>query len=270
MSKFTLSAFGDEISPHLDEQIKVLKQNDIHYLELRNIENQCIIDYSSKEIKETHKVLDGAGIGVSAVASPIGKISITDDFQPHLNRFQKTLETARLLDTNNIRMFSFYMPQGADPANYRDEVLDRWNKFLFAAKGSGLTLLHENEKSIYGDTAARCLDLLETLNNSQVKAVFDPANFVQCGVAAYPDAFNLLKGYVVYMHIKDALFADRSVVPAGEGDGKVNEILIELDKMGYEGFLSIEPHLNSNEPGGGPEKFVVAANAIKKLLAGLK
>lgn len=269
MSKFILSAFGDEIDPDLHEQIRVLKLNDIHFLEFRNMNNKCIIDYSADEIAETHKALEESGIKVSAVASPIGKILITDDFAPHLDRFKKTMETAHILDTKYIRMFSFYIPRDSDAARYRDEVLARWIGFMDTAKGSGLTLLHENEKMIYGDTAARCLDLLETLNCPYIKAVFDPANFVQCGVAAYPDAFNLLKKHIAYIHIKDALFADRSVVPAGEGDGRVDDVLRELHTMGYEGFLSIEPHLNANEPGGGPEKFAVAANALKKLLSRL-
>lgn len=269
MSRFILSAFGDEISPNIEEQIRVLKQNDIHYLEFRNMENKCIIDYPLKEIKHTHKLLENNGIKVSALASPIGKIMVTDEFMPHLDKFKKGIETAYILETKYIRMFSFYIPAGHDAAEYRDEVLARWHKFIEAAKGSGLTLLHENEKAIYGDVAARCLDLLDTINCHYVKAVFDPANFVQCGNITYPDAFKMLKKYVAYIHIKDALYKDNSVVPAGEGDGKIEEILSELKKGGYEGFLSIEPHLNANEPGGGPQKFAVAANALKKILSGL-
>jgi len=264
--KFIVSAFGDEISPHLEEQIRVLLANDIHFLELRGVEGKVIIDYPLQEVKTTQQKLSDAGIGVSAVGSPIGKIPITEAFAPHLERFKKTIEVAHTLKTTSIRMFSFYMPPGSDPANHREEVLERWRQFIEAARGSGLTLLHENEKGIYGDTASRCLDLLDSLDCPDVKATFDPANFVQCGEETYPYAFKLLHKHIAYMHIKDARFEDGSVTPAGEGDGKLPEILADLKQSGYEGFLSIEPHLNASLPGGGPELFGVAAKALKKIL----
>jgi sugar phosphate isomerase/epimerase len=270
MSKFTLAAFGDEISPVLDEQIQVMLANDVRYLEFRGMEGRGIIDYPLPEVKAAYQKLVDAGMGVSAVGSPIGKIGIQDDFAPHLDRFKKTIEVAHALETKYIRMFSFFIPEGHDPAIYRDEVLKRWTAFVEAAKGSGLTLLHENEKHIYGDTAERCLDLLNTLNCDYVKATFDPANFVQCEVETYPHAFNLLRKHTIYLHIKDARYADGGVTPAGEGEGKLPEILAELHRAGFEGFASIEPHLAHSLPGGGPELFGVAANALKKLLAALK
>ena len=264
--KFVLSAFGDEISPHLEEQIRVLLANDIHFLEIRDVEGQVIIDYSLAEVKNIQQKLTAAGIGVSAVGSPIGKIPINEAFGPHLERFKKTIEVAHALKTSNIRMFSFYMPPDNDPAQFRNSVLERWQQFVEAARGTGLTLLHENEKGIYGDTAKRCLDLLDSLNCPYVKATFDPANFVQCGEETYPAAYNLLRKHIAYLHIKDSRYQDGSVTPAGEGDGKLREILADLKQSGYEGFLSIEPHMKDNLPGGGPEMFGIAANALKKIL----
>nr|WP_207754192.1 sugar phosphate isomerase/epimerase family protein [Caldicoprobacter guelmensis] len=259
----------------------VLEQHGIGYIEMRGVYGKSIVQYSLDEVKDIKRKLDERGFKISAVGSPIGKIGILDDFEPHLKLFKHTIEIAKILETNYIRMFSFYIPKGDDPAKYRDEVLRRWEEFIKAAQGTGLTLLHENEKDIYGDTAERCLDLLKTLNCEYVKFTFDPANFVQCDVETYPHAFNLLKDYIAYMHIKDALYSNHSVVPAGYGDGRVKEILAELYNMGYEGFLSIEPHLGNfvgfsqleqgmvdpNLPEGGPKLFGVAASALKKILS---
>ncbi len=273
MSKFIISAFGDEISPHLDEQIRVLRDHDIHYLEFRGMEGKGIIDYPLAEVKTAQHKLADAGVAISAVGSPIGKIPITEAYEPHLERFKKTMDVAQALDTPYIRMFSFYMPFQSEPesgySQYREEVLHRWQQFIEAAKGSGLTLLHENEKGIYGDTADRCLDLLDSLSCAYVKATFDPANFIQCGEETYPRAFEMLRKHIAYMHIKDALAVDGSVVPAGQGDGKLPAILRSLDQSGFEGFLSIEPHLNASLPGGGPELFGVAARALKDVLKSL-
>jgi len=267
MSVFILSAFGDEISPDLSEQTRVLKAHGIHSLELRGMGGQSILQYSLKEVKQAADFLSAEGIAVSAVGSPIGKIPITDQFAPHLDRFKYTLEIAHVLHTQYIRMFSFYLASDQDPVEYRDEVLNRWRHFIEAAQGSGLTLLHENEKGIYGETAKRCLDLLDTLSSKIVGATFDPANFVQCGVETYPHAYQLLRKHIRYMHIKDALALGGSVVPAGQGDGHVLEILRDLKASGFTGYLSIEPHLQDSLPGGGPEKFAIAANALKNLLA---
>lgn len=280
MSKFIISAFADEIDPMLTVQMNELDRYGIKYIEMRGVNGKGLVQHSLEEVKDIKKQLDERGFKISSVGSPIGKIKITDDFGPHLDLFKHTIEIANILETKYIRMFSFFMPEGEDPAKYRDEVLERWKKFIEAAEGSGLVLLHENEKDIYGDTAERCLDLFQTLNSDMVKAVFDPANFVQCGEVTYPKAYNLLKDYIEYMHIKDAVNSDKRVVPAGQGDGKVYEILKDLYDSGFEGFLSLEPHLGafvglaelennmdiSKLPEGGPRQFAIAENALRKLV----
>ncbi len=283
MSKFVISAFGDEIADDLKVQMDVLEQHGISHIEMRGVNGRPLVNHTLDEVAGIRKELDKRGFSISAVGSPIGKIGITDDFTAHLELFKHTVEIAKVLGTNYIRMFSFYIPKGEEPEKYRDEVLRRWREFIKAAEGSGLILLHENEKDIYGDTPERCLDLLKTLDCNYVKAVFDPANFVQCGVKTYPGAFELLKDYCVYFHIKDALYKDHSVMPSGYGDGKVPEIIQQLHGGGYEGFLSLEPHLGgfsglaalendlniSNLPEGGAGTFAIAANALKKILGSL-
>ena len=111
----------------------------------------------------------------------------------------------------------------------------------YAAR-EGLLLLHENEKAIYGDMACRCRKLMDTFYGPHYQCVFDFANFVQCGQDTL-EAYELLKPFISYVHIKDALKTDGSVVPAGMGDGHVAKILEMLDQAGYQGYLSLEPHL---------------------------
>ncbi len=283
MNNFIISAFGDEIADDLRTQMDVLSSHDIKYIEMRGVNGKALVQHTLEEVYGIKQELDKRGFRISAIGSPIGKINITDDFQPHLSLFRHTVEIAKILEAQFIRMFSFFIPNGADPAVYRDEVIHRWNEFIRTAEGAGLVLLHENEKEIYGDTPERCLELMETLNCSFLKAVFDPANFVQCGVEPYPYAFDMLKGHIGYVHVKDALYSDHSVVPAGYGDGKLKEILTALMNNGYGGFLSLEPHLgvftgfaelehNTRilaTPGDGPGKFAIAAGALKDIIEGL-
>ncbi len=274
---FTYSAFADEISPDLNTQISVLKKYSINHIEARGVDGKNISDYTVSEIKEVKKVLDDNGFYISALGSPIGKIQITDDFVPELDKFKNTLDLAAELNTKYIRMFSFFMDT-ARAAEYRDEVLERWNQYLAAAKGYPVLLLHENEKGIYGDTAERCFDLLTTLNSPQLRATFDPANFVQCGEDTLK-AYELLKEFVEYMHIKDAMLTTGEVVPAGYGDGNVKAILDALKAKNWSGFLSFEPHLADfagfsdleknaakKEQRSGEETFDIAYQALMKLM----
>ena len=268
MSKFILSAFADEIAADLKTQMDILEQHDICHIEMRGVNGRNLVEHSLDEVREIKKILDQRGFKISAVGSPIGKIKITDDFEPHLKLFKHTIEIAKILETSYIRMFSFFIPAAEDPKAHREEVMRRWSQFIEAAAGSGLILLHENEKEIYGDTPERCLDLLNTMHSDSLKAIFDPANFVQCDVKTYPEAFDLLKDQVVYLHIKDAVYADHHVTPAGEGDGKIREILKALHERDFSGFLSLEPHLDgSSLPGGGPKLFGVACEALKRILS---
>ena len=283
MAQFVLTAFGDEISPSPEVQIEVLRRHGIGCLELRSADGVNIADFTPAMAASLAHRLEAGGIRVSALGSPIGKIGVNDDFAPHLAQFERLLGFAELFGTRFIRVFSFYIPKGVDPARCRGEVLRRLYILADRAAARGVTLLHENEKGIYGDTAERCLDLLRAVGSPYLRATFDPANFIQCGVTPYPDAYRLLSGYIEYVHIKDALAATGQVVPAGCGDGRLPALLQTLSEKGFSGYLSIEPHLGyfpgmeklerkldvTKIKNGGPEAFGVAADALASLLASL-
>lgn len=232
---FQLAAFADEADGKISGQIKAMKENGIGYLEIRGVDGQNISNISVDKAKEVRKELDDAGLAVWSLGSPYGKIGINEDFAPHLELFKKGLELADVLGTRRIRMFSFYVPQG-EAKRYTDEVMKRLDQFVTVAKDSGIILCHENEKGIYGDMADRCAEIHR--NFPQLKAVFDPANFIQCGQDTVK-AWEMLSPYVEYMHIKDAL-ADKRVVPAGKGIGNLSYLL-----QNYKGsVLTLEPHLS--------------------------
>ena len=242
MAKFILSAFADEASPKVAEQLKALKDNKIELIEPRNIDGKNISELSVDEAKQLKAQLDEAGIKVSSIGSYYGKIFINEDFEPHFEAFKNTVEVAKILETKYIRMFSFYIPEGENADNYKDEVLRRVKAMAEYSYEQGILCCHENEKGIYGDVPERCLVLAEALGE-KLGCIFDPANYLQCGVNTL-DGFKLLEKYITYMHIKDVRTSDGAVVPAGCGDGKVEDILRALDS--YEGrkfILTVEPHL---------------------------
>jgi sugar phosphate isomerase/epimerase len=234
--RLQLCAFADEAGNSLAEQIAALKANAIPYLEIRGVDGKNIADLNAAEAKAIYERLADEGIRVWSLGSPAGKTKITADFAVEEERFKRLLETADLMQARCIRLFSFY--ETAGDAAYFDEVCCRLNRFLELAKGHSIKLCHENEKGIYGDTAERCLQLHRALPD--LGCVFDPANFMQCGVNTLT-AWELLEPYLTYMHIKDCA-PDGSIVPPGDGQGHIAELAELYAKRGG-GVMTMEPHL---------------------------
>ena len=237
-----ISCFADEIDTDLKKQMRLLRELDIQFIEFRSANHKGIADYTLAEALKVRKELDHNRIAVSAIGSPIGKIHITDDFTSHFKQFQHIAELADIFETPYIRMFSFYLSKDGAPQTHRYEVLKRMDLLVNYAAKKNLILLHENEKGIYGDTASRCLDLMKQFYGPNFGATFDFANFIQCGQDTQ-EAYEMLKPYIVYLHIKDAIQATGESVPAGKGDGHISSILKQLDQCGYSGYISLEPHL---------------------------
>ena len=270
-----LSGFADEISPHLDEQIATLARGLIHFLDLRGVDGTNVLDLTDQQIALIKRTLDDHGVGVAAIASPIGKVPIDSSFDEELHRFERAITVAQIFQTPYIRVFSFYPPAAAHgrgdvpaPSSYRDEVLRRMREMTARARAANIMLLHENEKGIYGDTIARCRDLHENCAGEHLRAVLDPANFIQCAQVPYPDAYEALHPWLSYVHVKDAR-SDGQVVAAGEGVARWPDLLRRLRADGYDGFLSLEPHLayeGQFQGFSGAELFGQASQALQHLL----
>ena len=270
-----LSGFADEISSNFEEQLKGLKDNGIEYIEVRGVNGKNVSALSKEEMLEAKKLLDQYKISVSAIGSPIGKINITDGFDEHIKVFENCMLAAEIFGTKYMRMFSFFI-RDKNFDEHRAEVIRRLEKLAELAEKKNIILCHENEGGIYGESPERCLDLMRHFKG-RIKFVFDPANFVVGKHDPYPDAYNNLAQYIEYMHIKDA--GGDGIVPAGFGKGKIKEILSDLIlNKGFEGFLSVEPHLKVfdglGEHGGeehvGKNKFKSKEEAFKAAVDALK
>ncbi len=265
---FTLSAFGDEIADDLAEQLDLLAEEGVHHLELRGVWGKNVLDLSAAELRQARAMLDERGFGVSAIASPIGKSRLDQPRSFELERLERATIAAAVLGTEKIRIFSFYY--AGPPESVRDEVLFRIAQLTERAERSGLTLVHENEKDIYGDLPSRCQDMISSIGSPALRMAFDPANFVQCGVQPFSDAWPLLADLTTHVHIKDAVFSDGSVRPAGQGDGAIAELLADLNKRDYIGFLTLEPHLKvAGHSSGfsGADGMRLAIHALRGLLS---
>ena len=268
MTPWKLSGFGDEIDPDPAVQIAVLQALGARHIEVRSAWGVNIVDLDESQLTQLAAVVRERGMSVSAVASPIGKVDVSLPVEHEVGRLQRAIRAADVLETPYIRIFSFFRDENLSAEDIRDDVLVLMAALARTAEAAGVTLVHENEKDIYGDIPARVLDVIESVGSDRLRIAWDNANFVQVGVRPFTDGYAMLRPHLEYLQLKDALAATGEVVPVGEGDGELRETLTALRDDGYAGFASLEPHLaDVNALGGfsGPEAFGRAGRALRTL-----
>lgn len=229
----TLCAFADEADEALEGQIAALKRNGIRYVELRGINGKNVSKLSYEEAKQYAAVYAENGIKVWSIGSPLGKVSIDADLDAHMELVRHVCKIAKIFGAERIRMFSFYNAQTQDEA-----VFALLRKMVAIAQEEGVTLCHENEKKIYGDTLERIQKIIQNVEG--LHHIYDPANFLEVGEDPN-ETLPALHGKADYFHIKDYISKTGELVPAGVGDGQIGRI---IDMLGdTDKVFSIEPHL---------------------------
>lgn len=267
--EWELSGFGDEIDDDPKIQIAVMQALGAKHIEVRSAWGTNIVDLDDAQLRELKSLLDAAEMKVSAIASPIGKVDVSLPVEHEVERLRRAVNAAQVLESRYIRIFSFYYGEDVAVESIREAVIERMRALADVAEASGVVLLHENEKDIYGDVPERVLDIIESVASPALKVAWDAANFVQVGVKPFEDGYAKLRPHLEYLQVKDALFSNATVVPAGEGDGDVLRTVEALKADGYTGFASLEPHLaGAHGLGGfsGPTAFGIAARAFAKVL----
>ncbi len=216
-----LCAFADEAADAFTEQIAALDRNGIRKIELRGVNGCNVRDLSDTAARAAAAELRAAGISVWSIGSPLGKSDIGADFAPAQALLRRLLTLCEIFSCDKIRVFSFFT---RDPAADKAEVLRRLRILTETAAAYGVRLYHENEKDIFGDTAARVEQLLDAV--PLLCSVYDPANYVQVGETQ--ENMQRAAARAGYYHIKDALRANGATVPAGEGDGEIGALLASL------------------------------------------
>ncbi|MFE5835569.1 sugar phosphate isomerase/epimerase family protein [Arthrobacter sp. NPDC056493] len=267
---WSLSGFGDEVDPDPAIQAAVLLALGASHIEVRSAWGTNVSELDQGAVERLKAILDEKGLKVSAVASPIGKVDASLPVEHEVARLRQIISVAKGLDARYVRIFSFYRAEGQSQEDIRAAVMERMAALAEEAAAAGIVLLHENEKGIYGDTPERVLDIMETVGSPALRIAWDNANFVQVGVKPYTEGYAMLRPYLEYFQVKDAMAATGEVVPAGEGDGELDATIAALKADGFAGFASLEPHLASaHELGGfsGPVAFGIAARAFAGLAA---
>ena len=268
-----LCAFADESDKMVEGQIKALKRNGIDLIELRGLDGTNIAKITEDEARAYAKQFEDAGIKVWSIGSPLGKVRITADLEEHMAEVRHVCRLAKIFGTDKIRMFSFRHAYES-----REQVMSYLRAMIEIAKEEGVELYHENEKAIYGDTLERVLDIMNEIDG--LKYIYDPANYLEVGEKA-DDTLDALHATTDYFHIKDVIAESGTLVPAGCGDGKIDELIARIDPADDK-VMTLEPHLkvfegfseidgtemkNKYEFDSNEAAFDAAVNALKGLLA---
>jgi sugar phosphate isomerase/epimerase len=265
MATVKVTCFADEISHDLVEQLDVLEKEGIHHIEIRGLWGKNVLELSDQELEDIRGTLRGRSFEVSSIASPIGKYPVRGDFQPQLDALRRAIHAAHVLGTPYVRLFSYQPPEGSSLDDCRDEVLRRMKQLTEVAEAHAVVLILENDSNLYGTSYERCLEVLQHCSSSSLRMAFDPGNFVRAGVKPMDEAYPKLHPYIDYIHIKDATASQ--FVPAGVGDAQIGELLAALKNREFDGFLSVEPHLQHYMPhASNPKRVVTAVRALKQLL----
>lgn len=271
---FRISAFGDEISPDLGEQLTVLNDLGIGGLDLRGAYGKNVLRMEDDDLAQVVKVCQAHNVEVVCLGSPIGKSPILEPIETEMANLRRIFHVGETVGCRSVRMFSFYPPDTSTNAGYDEYVettVARLSKLVAMAEQDGFVLLLENEKGIVTDTLARCETVVRAVNSPNFRFLWDSANFIQVREErVVARGWPMLGDLISYVHIKDAVLSDGHVVPAGEGDGQLPLLLSRLKESGYQGVVALEPHLKiaGHSTGfSGADGMRTAATALRKVMA---
>jgi len=239
---WSLSAFADEAGGSCDEQIAALQQAGLRHIDIRSMDGFNVTALPVEQARQVKEKLDAAGITVAMYGSPIGKIDIADDVESDLAKLRHLAELVPVLGCNAVRIFSYYNKQERPHDEWQGESIHRLRQLRDTAKELGLVLYHENERHIFGDLADDVLVIANEVRDGETfRLIFDFDNYNQSGENVW-DNWQKLRDVTDAIHLKDS--KDKQHVPVGQGTGFVREILADAVARGWQGPLSIEPHLS--------------------------
>ena len=242
------SGIADEAGQDIETQIRAHRELGWTHIELRMVEGSNITAVSDASFAAISDALRAAGLHVSCFGSAIANWAraITCDRNIDIDDLSRAIPRMKALDVPFIRVMSYPNdPQHpfSDDA-WRKESISRMKVLARMAEDGGVTLAHENCSGWGGLSADNSNILLGEVNSPALRVVFDTGNPVTYGQDTW-EYYKAVEKDIVYVHIKDAKRTNGEEVYTycGEGDGCVAEVLGDLLSKGYEGGVSIEPHL---------------------------
>lgn len=260
------TGFADEVNGDIDVQIKATKGLGWNFIEARNIEGKNITDISDKKFEEIYSKLMESGINISCFGSKVanwGKSPYKEeDYKQSIEELKRAIPRMKKLGTKMIRGMSFFIPKNEHPDNpdLDKSIIKKLKVLVSMCEQEDIIYLHENCMNYFSQSYEHMKRLIESMDSPYFKVVFDTGNPVftdnRIGDPPYKkqntwEVYQILKQKIQSVHIKDGIFIKdtENYFPEveytfpGEGNGQVKKVLKDLIANGYEGGISIEPHM---------------------------
>ena len=250
-----LTGIADEASQNIEEQIRATKELGWNAIESRFVNGKNIHDVCDEEFDEVCRALDGSGVYINAFGSAIGNWGkdVRDDFSITEEEISRAIPRMKTLGAKFVRIMSYKVLDQED--QLADERIRRLRLIVDAFAVEGITSVHENCMNYGGMSWKHTMELIEAVPG--MKLVFDTCNPVfnrdhSRDNKPWQDPWEFyqkVKDHISYVHVKDGLnpspeTGNQEVYTyPGEGQGCVKEIMQDLKESGYDGGISIEPHL---------------------------
>jgi 3-dehydroshikimate dehydratase len=260
-----ITGFADEASSDFDRQVSVFKELGLQGIDVRSVDGIKVLDLSAEQLSTMRRKAEDAGLVIQAVGSPVNKVHLTpQNREIEFGKLQRAIDAANVLGTKRIRIFSPDVVGGESGEGW-PEVKTWMGEQVGLCEKHGMLALHENDAKFYGAYPENARRLLAEFGGPHFKAAFDFANTVLLGYRPFPDWFPWLLPHIDTLHIKDAIQEQGKVVPAGQGDGQMVESFKWLFDQGWQGTLTLEPHLEAAGPLGGFSGEALFAKATEAL-----
>ncbi len=242
----TYAGIADEAASGLDGQVAALRELGWRQIELRSVDGTAIADLDEGAFDRLAWTLADAGLSAVCVDSRIASWArpITTPFDDDLRELEVLARRCAALGTRYVRIMS-YPNDGLDDGEWGRRVVTRVRKLAAQAEAAGLVLLHENCSGWAGSRPDRMRRLVEAADGTGLRLLFDIGNGIAYGYEAY-EVLTDVVDLVAHVHVKDATgnSADPIYTMPGDGHSRVADCLRLLLRHGYDGTISIEPHLS--------------------------
>jgi sugar phosphate isomerase/epimerase len=245
------SVISDEISQDPAVVVRFARDFGLNGFELRSMFGRAFKDLTGRDVAEIRAIAAGEGLRIHGCATPVFKCEMEDGMsvREHVEILKRSLEAARALECNLVRVFSFLRSPEALSKPVADRIASHLAQLADLAAASGVRLGVENESSCRIGTGAELLRLAESFSHPSAGWIWDPCNtlYVRGENGPPTAAFSRLSDRVIHIHVKDAVptpggSSPASPSPVGEGGVGWMRHLAEIRRSGYCGLLSLETH----------------------------
>ncbi len=272
--RWGMSGMSGEIAEPIDEQLARLRELGVARANLTKLQlspdapARSIDQLGADELAELQRRMDAAGVRGYCVTPPVGKYPVDTDSALVERQLQGSIAAAKALGARFIRVFSFAPRAGASAGEDRDAIHRAFERLVTAIEqsGCGAVPLLENNYRMYASDGPSTAALLGDYAPGRVALAFDAHACVVAGARPYDEVWPQVEPWVRVLHLKDYAAASTTIVPVGQGDGQLRQIIAAADPAAIED-LALEPHLHNSAYGKGRDKFDLFREARDAVLA---